>query len=206
MATAAIKTQNENEVEIYSKSNNKINQVIKPARFVWHVKYNNKISDLNIANNGLLCPKNSGVYAHNKLRHFSDMYPWFIDTYDYIGTHWSIKGQEFLMFSFWRIDTSKLDLTWFVDPAMINDVYVYCDTRVTKANNFIFTPNPIPNYALKLFTVDLDRYLSEKSFIKYHQGTASVSPYRNDFDSLLPEYPINNYIDWIIGNKENKNP
>ena len=171
--------------------------IVKTNRFLWHISYNFNSINLLIANNGLICEDNYAVFAHNNLANFKDSYPYFIDSYDINYADICYPGIEFLSYSFWRIDTFKLKHgDWFIDPNMEQDYLVYCNKKIVKPINFVCTLNTIPNYALKLFTLDVERYNSKQSFVKFSDGVANCSPYKNDFDALKPDYEINNYIKW----------
>jgi hypothetical protein len=170
---------------------------IKTSRFLWHVTNNDCSTNLFIANYGLLCEDNYAVFAHQNVANFNDTYPFCIDSIDFNLNSMPFPGAEFLGYAFWRIDTYKLNqFDWFIDPNMENDYTFYCNTNVINPLNFVCTFNTIPNYALKLFTLDIERYNSKQSFVKFSEGVANCSPYKNDFDALAPEYKINNYIQW----------
>lgn len=172
-------------------------QPIKTSRFLWHVTYNHRSTNLYIANNGLLCEDNYAVFAHQYVSNFNDTYPYCLDSNDFNFNSMPYPGTEFLGYAFWRIDTFKLNqFDWFIDPNMENDYTFYCNTSVISPLNFVCTLNTIPTYALKLFTIDIERYNSKQSFVKFSDGAANCSPYKNDFDALTPDYEINNYIKW----------
>jgi len=172
-------------------------QPIKTSRFLWHVSYNYNSTNLYIANEGLLCEDNYAVFAHQYVASFNDTYPYFLDLWEWDYNAVSYPGKDLLQYSFWRIDTFKLNqFDWFIDPNMEDDYLCHCNTKVISPINFVCTLNTIPNYALKLFTLDIDRYNSKQSFVKFSDGVANCSPYKNDFDALKPDYEINNYIKW----------
>lgn len=181
-----------------------LTQTIKPNRFIWHVKLNDKSSDLSIAVNGLICKENYAVFAHNGLKSFGDMYPYILDVFDFTFASMQFEAFDFINYSYWRIDTSALDFTWYIDPFMRSDHKVYC-TSNASFRNFICTPNTIPPHALQLFVFDLEKYSNEQPFISYGNGVASVRPRRTDFDSLVVEKKvINDFKDWKIKNAQAK--
>jgi hypothetical protein len=174
---------------------------VRTNRFLWHISYNHNMLNLFIANDGLICPENYAVFAHNNLTNFNDSYPYFMDLYDLNYGDICYPGMQFLDYSFWRIDTFKIKQSdWFIDPNMELDYLIYCNTEIVRPINFVCTFNSIPNYALELFTIDVERFNNQKSFIKRSNGVANCSPYKNDFDALIPDYSINNYIKWKTGN------
>lgn len=79
-----------------------------------------------------------------------DYYPIIFDI-DWYDT--SYKLNDILaLYSFWRIDTSKLNFDWFVDPIMESDLDILnTDEEFLKPENFLCTKNIIPNSVLKLF-------------------------------------------------------
>jgi hypothetical protein len=173
---------------------------ISTGRYLWHITYDSNYSNLSIAANGLVCPKNYAVFAHSNLYKFEYTYPYFLDTWDiFFGGNHPMKGYEFSMYSFWRIDTLVAKVKWFQDPNMLEDAVGF-----SKPTYYVCTNNNIPNKALKLFKFDLSRYSSQRTFITRGNGVASVRPYRNDFDSLVPDKSINEYIDWRIKNIQTK--
>jgi hypothetical protein len=169
---------------------------IKTSRYLWHITYDFHERNLSIAAHGLVCPNNYAVFAHSNLYKFEYTYPYFMDIWDiFFDGNYPMKGYEFSMYSFWRIDTHLANITWFQDPNMAEDAIGF-----SKPTYYVCTNNDIPNKALKLFKFDLSRYSSQRPFITRGDGVASVRPYRNDFDSLVPDRSINEYIDWRVQN------
>ena len=164
---------------------------VQTSRYLWHIKYDSYNSDLKIAANGLLCPKNYAVFAHTHNFGFNDMYPYFMDFWDFDIQVLDLECQ-FSAYSFWRIDTNLANVDWFIDPNMKED----SELLGYNYKNYVCTLNSIPNYALKLFKYDRDRYVTKRPFITRGNGVASVRPYRNDIDSLVPDVEMNNYIQW----------
>lgn len=164
---------------------------VRTSRYLWHITYEHHYRDLQIAAYGLLCPENYAVFAHSNVFSFNGTYPYFMDFWDFEIQILDLCCQ-FSAYSFWRIDTHLANIDWFVDPNMMDE------TQIDGFNckNYVCSLNNIPNYALKLFKYDRDRYVSKRPFITRGEGVASVRPYRNDFDSLVPDVEINNYIQW----------
>lgn len=159
-------------------------------RYLWHLKYNVHKSDLSVAANGLICSDNYAVFAHNCLNDFELLYPYLYDKKKYC--------LDLEDYSFWRIDTHLLNIEWFVDPNMKCDLSYY--KYEAKPTNYLCTLNNIPNTALKLFNFNRYRYKSKNNFVNINNGVANVYPYRNDYDSLVPNHEINKYIEWRIKN------
>lgn len=169
---------------------------LKTSRYLWHITYDFHERNLSIAAHGLVCPNNYAVFAHSNLYKFEYTYPYFLDTWDiFFNGNYPMKGYEFSMYSYWRIDTRLAGVQWFQDPNMLRD-----DICMTKPSHYVCTNNNIPSKALKLFKFDLSRYLSQRPFITRVDGVASIRPYRNDFDSLVADRSINDYIDWRVLN------
>jgi hypothetical protein len=169
---------------------------IKTSRYLWHITYDFHERNLSIAANGLVCPDNYAVFAHSNLYKFKYTFPYFLDIDDiFFGADDLMKGYEFSLYSFWRIDTRLANVAWFQDPNMLEDAIGF-----SKPSYYVCTNNNIPNKALKLFKFDLSRYSSQRPFITSGDGVASVRPYRNDFDSLVSDRSINDYIDWRVKN------
>jgi len=168
---------------------------LKPARYLWHIKYRSHQSDLRIARQGLLRMDGNAVYACNGLRFFNDMYPWFLDAWEV--RHLPIEGIQFASYSYWRIDTRIANTPWFVDPFMAEEYHVCRWNSSCKPRNFICTPNNIPNAALRLYSFDLDRFLQRKPVIQRRQGAVSVVYHDNDFETLVPDKEMNDYIRWL---------
>ena len=164
---------------------------VRTSRYLWHITYERHYRDLQIAAYGLLCPENYAVFAHSNVFSFNGTYPYFMDFWDFEIQTLDLSCQ-FSAYSFWRIDTHLANVDWFVDPNMLDE------TQIDGFNceNYVCALNNIPNYALKLFKYDRDRYVSKRPFITRGEGVASVRPYRNDFDSLVPDAKMNNYIQW----------
>ena len=163
---------------------------VKTNRFLWHIKYRDYQSDLGIAANGLLRPEEYAVFAHNNAVYFDITYPYFVDLELEMNTMGPFY--DFSNYSFWRIDTLLTNVDWYTDPNMVEDSEIVG----SKPHNYVCTLNAIPNHALKLFKYDRERYLTQRPFITRGDGVASVRPYRNDFDSLVPDVKINDYIKW----------
>ena len=169
---------------------------VKTSRYLWHIKYEHYDTDLQIAAFGLKCPKKYAVFAHSNIFNFNYTYPYFLDSWDF-----EIQTIDFAcqysIYSFWRIDTHLANVDWFIDPNMFDDVQSEsCKSEGFNYKNYVCSLNSIPNYALKLFKYDRDRFAYKRPFITRGDGVASIRPYRNDFDSLVPDTKMNNYIQW----------
>lgn len=167
-------------------------------RYLWHVKPKEYPSDLRIARQGLLCPEGDAVYAHNGLRSFYTMYPYFVDMFDM----WDLPmaGAQFLQYSYWRIDTHAMDNKWFVDPFMKRFVPFGANRR-----NYLCSPAPVPSKALRLYYFDLDIYLKEAVRMNFSDGVANVYGVLGDFDRLQEDVRMTDYIKWLRGSEKNLN-
>jgi len=169
---------------------------VQTSRYLWHIKYGVYDTDLQIAAYGLNCPKKYAVFAHSNIFSFMKTYPYCLDIWDFeIQTIDFCR--QFDIYSFWRIDTRLANVDWFIDPNMFDDVQSEsCKSEGFNYKNYVCSLNNIPNYALKLFKYDRDRYAYKRPFITRGDGVVSVRPYKNDFDSLVPDNKINKYIQW----------
>jgi hypothetical protein len=169
---------------------------VQTSRYLWHITRDYYYRDLTIAAYGLLCPENYAVFAHSNIFNFSYTYPYFMDSWDFELIELEHSCQ-FSAYSFWRIDTRLANVDWFIDPNMFDDVQSEsCKSEGFNYKNYVCSLNNIPNYALKLFKYDRDRYAYKRPFITRGDGVVSVRPYKNDFDSLVPDIKINKYIQW----------
>jgi hypothetical protein len=164
---------------------------VKTNRFLWHIKYGSYQSDLRIAAHGLIRPENYAVFAHNNVFSFNITYPYFMDLWE-LDVQTIRSSRQFSAYSFWRIDTFLANVDWFTDPNMKEDSGIFG----FDFKNYVCAIKDIPNYALKLFKFDRDRYVTKRLFVTSSNGVASVRPYKNDFDSLVPDVKMNEYIKW----------
>ena len=164
---------------------------VQTSRYLWHIKYGHYDTDLQIAAFGLKCPKKYAVFAHSNIFNFQYTYPYFLDFWDFEIQTIDFCYQ-FSIYSFWRIDTHLANVDWFIDPNMVGEA----KSMGVSYQNYVCTLNNIPSYALKLFKYDRDRYAYKRPFITRGDGVVSARPYKNDFDSLVPDIKINKYIQW----------
>lgn len=139
----------------------KINQVpIKPRRYLYHVTRPSR--RLNILFEGIRPFQKERKYrlafANNVPPHSTvgNFWPLPIDIYDinYDYGTWTLKA-FYSNYDYWRIDTTKANVKWYIDPYMENDCYTY---RCGKPENFLCTPSIIPADALDLMEFDLEGY------------------------------------------------
>lgn len=169
---------------------------VKTSRYLWHIRYNDYSSDFQIAAKGLLCSENYAVFAHNNVAEFYTTFPYFLDSWDLFKTIEIKYSTQFSLYSFWRIDTRLTNFDWFVDP----NLGVETKCMEISEDSFVCTLNSIPNYALKLFKYDRERYINRRPIVTFGDGVASVKAIRSDFDTLRPDVKINNYITQIKNN------
>ena len=147
-------------------------------------------TDWLIAKNGLICPANYAVFAHNRLASFDAMFPYFLDVWDFHSDMFLVEGYQFTAYSFWRIDTQKAGVNWYVDPNMKTDA----ELLGFNPYNYVCSIQSIPNSALKLFTIDRPRYVDMSPTLMVGNGVVSIKPYTTDFDALKPVRKINHYL------------
>jgi hypothetical protein len=160
------------------------------VRYLWHVNYNQHSCNWLIAKQGLVLPRNGAVFAHNALQTFEGMFPYFVDKHDCWFPNRRKDGARFDAYSFWRIDTQRCSFPWYADPGMQSDA----EFLGLPAHHYLCTPNAIPPEALMLFGFNLDNYLFRNPRIIKREGSLHVRPVRSDFDTLVPNTEINNYI------------
>jgi hypothetical protein len=161
-------------------------------RYLWHVTYNRHNLNLLIAKQGIVLPFRGAVYAHNNPPSFDIMYPYFVDRHDWFmgPSRYRCDGAQFDRYSFWRIDTQKLGLSWYLDPGMFSDA----DYLGVSKHHYLCTPHAIAPRALRLYNFDLDNYIFRNPKIYYGNGCAQIRPIRDDFDTLMPNEEVNRYI------------
>jgi hypothetical protein len=156
-------------------------QAIRPNRYVWHLsrRYHRNC----IAANGLLgCHGKFGlVFANNQGVSLFDMWPLPIDGWD----------NEFSLYDydFWRIDTLKAGVNWYVDPCMQEDYKTY---RCRSSFDYICTLEDIKTDALKLYFYN---EYDLKGYPWYYNETEIIKD--ENCISELPLYEdveINNWI------------
>lgn len=163
-------------------------QAIRPNRYVWHLS--KKFHRNSIAVNGLLrsAGKFGCVFANNQEVSLLDMWPLPIDGWE----------SEFSLYDydFWRIDTVKAEVKWYVDPYMKQD---YLNYGCRSSFDYICTLEDIKTDALKLYfynEYDLRGYpwyCNGKVIVKDENCIPGLS--------LFEEVEINNWIEdrsWII--------
>jgi len=170
---------------------------VKTARFLWHIYEKNRAKDLSIAAYGLICPPNYAVFAHNHCCSIFQTYPFMMDAF--LECLLGGVPPNFSQYTFWRIDTQKLNLDWYFDP----NLYSPSPSNLAKVD-YVCTPNNIPNTALKLFKFNEQRF-QESGFIREVNDVFSFTPFHSDFDVLIPDHNINSFIEWKNSSQENLN-
>lgn len=128
----------------------------RPDRYLYHLNYVGNVnqSDEDIFLKRLsfvfdgICGKDrglGGVWANNQINNINTLWPICFDS-------WGLVNNEYLKFIYefdvWRIDTSLISNTWYLDPNLINDANVYG----VHAADYLYCENTIHPSALKLFT------------------------------------------------------
>jgi hypothetical protein len=170
---------------------------VKTSRYLWHITDNYPSLNWQIAVDGLICPRNYAVFAHNNVDEFADTFPYFL-YWDCFELEDRISSVHFRFYSFWRIDTRLADLVWYADPNMGIDE----KALGLGKNSFVCALQSVPNYALKLFKHDPNRFVNRNPIICKSNGVTSVRGIETDFDSLRPHIKINSYIQ----HRAQKNP
>lgn len=142
---------------------------IKPRRYVYHVT--RASHRLDIMFNGVLPlfkkSEYSLAFANNMhpRQSVGNFWPLPIDMYDisYEYGDWTLQA-FFSGYDYWRIDTVKANVEWYIDPFMESDCHTY---RCGKPENFICTPSVIHADALDLMEYDMEGY---NRFGQAHKG------------------------------------
>lgn len=163
---------------------------VKNERFLWHITYNQKETNLLIARQGITLPLWGAVYAHHALPSFDFMYPYFVDRVDWFYHNLRDDGAQFDDYAFWRIDTRFCGFTWYLDPGMERDSQIL----QVPHHHYLCTPNAIPPHALRLYRFNLDNYRFRNPRIIYKNGCALIRPIRSDFDTLEPADEFNQHV------------
>jgi hypothetical protein len=166
---------------------------IRPKRYVYHLTSGRRVSGeseyhdfkrLNIALKGLYGKDyfREGVWANNQMHSIWNLYPINID-----GTFMETKQALSWIHSFdvWRIDTRAFNAQWYIDP---NHMLSHFDMK----ENWVFTENSVPAYALKLYHFQMNEY----EFLHVDDCTASFT--------LKPNTETNRIIENRFRNRLNE--
>ena len=89
-----------------------------------------------------------GVWANNQMKRVNQLWPICYDS-------WGLSEWEYLdfirNFDVWRIDTSVISNTWYLDPNLI-----YGAERSGDASDYLYCENTVHPSALKLFTFSIN--------------------------------------------------
>lgn len=118
---------------------------ITPQKYVWHVSpKRNRQSILNFGLNAELS-EHKCVFANNQSRNIDFFYPFCVDIY-----YECFRDEDYLEYDYWRIDISKVNGIWYIDPNMKNGPKEF----MGSSRNFIVTESSVPAEALTLFKID----------------------------------------------------
>ncbi len=147
-------------------------RITHPPRFIYHFTRGGKRCDkledeyyqrISIYLYGLYGKDKGrgGVWANRDLYRIGRSYPFVID-----GFGWDQDQfiEEVEGYDVWRIDTSKLNNKWYLDPNM-QDL-----PELFDGEDYLYTENSIPAFALRLFTIKIDPvhfYLYRKEKVKF---------------------------------------
>jgi len=131
---------------------------VTPGKYVYHLTEGGNKCDsdenlmyrrLSIYLYGLLGAKRGtgGVWANRSIYDLHLIYPAVIDCFSW-GSRFveEIENQDV-----WRIDTRRISNKWYLDPNMQDDPFMY------HGHDYLYTPNCIPPYALKLYKIKVNR-------------------------------------------------
>ena len=154
-----------------------------PARYVWHLTW--KGNRHSIASKGLLAEysNRNAVFANNQSEWLWHMWPIPIDRYE---NRFSLEDYDY-----WRIDTQKAGVNWFIDPIMEHDYKNYgCHSKY----EYICTLENISTDALKLYfysEYDLrgfPYYFNKREIVKRRNRVRSLDLYENlEFNTWLED-------------------
>ncbi len=143
-----------------------------------------------IKKEGLKTSDNWPVFAHNRIKKLTSMYPLWLDyTERYYSIYNDKDEEDFRMlrwlkrYDFWRIDTSVFDGPWFIDPVMREDLKSIKDPYLVPSN-YVCTPCDVPPESLTLF--QFDSFLYEKPGFYKDSKVVSVLPRIDQWDGMYP--------------------
>ena len=163
-------------------------QTIRPNRFVWHVTY--KENRRSIGLNGLKTEftYKGAVFANNQSESLFNMWPRPIDGWD--------TGFSVYDYDFWRIDTLKAGVKWYLDHFMEDDYKAYgCRSKF----DYICTLEDIRTDAMKLYfyneydLVGYPWYYKERDVIQFKHAIPQLN--------LFEDVEVNNWMEdreWIL--------
>ena len=149
-------------------------QTIRPNRFVWHLT--SKANRSSIASIGLKMENsaNGALFANNQSESLFNMWPLPIDGWD--------PGFSVYDYDFWRIDTAKAGVKWYLDPFMEEDYKAYgCRSKY----DYICTLEDISTDAMKLYfyneynLVGYPWYYNERDVIQYKHAVLQLNLYED---------------------------
>lgn len=117
---------------------------IIPQMFVWHVTLRENRES--ILKYGLRTDKSEHncIFANNLGKKIKLFYPFCIERYD-----GSFREGNLIKYDYWRIDTTLIDVEWYIDPNMRNGPKEFMENE----QDYIVTDCRIPKYAIDLFEV-----------------------------------------------------
>jgi len=158
----------------------------RPGRYLYHLSYRGKkieteeellLKRMSFVKEGI-CGTDwglGGVWVNNQIKKINQLWPICFDS-------WGLNLNQYLKFiqefDVWRIDTSLINNTWYVDPNLIDEPF----SRSGEAEDYLYCEHTVHPRALKLFTISID----EKRCL-LNQG------FNNEF-KLIPVNKINELI------------
>lgn len=90
-----------------------------------------------------------GVWANNQMKNINQLWPICFDS-------WGLDQNEYFQFihkfDVWRIDTSLINNTWYIDPNLIYEPF----SRSGEAEDYLYCEHTVHPRALKLFTFSVN--------------------------------------------------
>jgi hypothetical protein len=141
----------------------------RPDRYLYHINFskscqsdeeNTFLHRLSFVFNGIcgIDKGLGGVWANNQMKRITQLWPICYDS-------WGLNNIEYLDMikcaDVWRIDTSLINNTWYLDPNLI-----YGAERSGNADDYLYCENTVHPRALKLFKFSVNecRFLYQDKY------------------------------------------
>ena len=131
-------------------------KIVTPKKYIWHLSY--KKNRQSILNNGIkVMKRNYAVFANNMSltqENITRFWPIPIDRFDFENGMPEVN-ELFTYYDFWKIDTTKLDHIWRVDPKLRQDLKGY---RLRSVYDYVCSKKDIPANVIELGQLNEIRY------------------------------------------------
>lgn len=133
----------------------------RPDRYLYHLNYSKSFNSdeesiflerLSLVFEGIcgIDKGLGGVWANNQINRIAHLWPICYDS-------WGLNKIEYLdlikCMDVWRIDTTMINNTWYLDPNLINGT-----ERSGSADDYLYCENTVHPCALKLFNFSVNEY------------------------------------------------